>query len=403
VQLQENRNEVNFLAAYLLSAFGYEFIFFVMTIYVYEVSQSALKVGIFAALTFLPRLFASFYGIVTDRYSRAKVFGWGAAITGLLVMAMVVSPTLAWIYVVWLFISVFLTFIMTTRTALMTEIMARDNYLRGNSLVLISLNIAKICAPLLAGIASAVFSIKSLFYLTGVIYFLVTLFCTRIDMPAVTAGQSERKIIAELKEGIKYMLASINLRFLISVGVLWRLFIGLQISLFVVYVKAHLVGSDASYGVFMTIIGVGSILGSFVGPWLVKRIPYFTLVFWGMSLHYVSFIVLGLLHSFNIALLVIFVGYVAFYATLVGFHSLRDKATQGDMRGRVYGSVSAILTPPAIVSMLAGGYLANEFGVANVFIGAGALALVSFYLLFWGRSIRADTENQFPSLNTSKI
>lgn len=368
-----------------------------MTIYVYEVSQSAFKVGIFSALTFLPRLFATFYGIVTDRYSRAKVFGWGAAITGLLVMAMVVSPTLTWIYLVWMFISVFLTFIMTTRTALMTEIMAQDNYLRGNSLVLISLNVAKICAPLLAGIASAVFSAKSLFYLTGGIYFLVTLFCNRISLPTVTAGQRERKIITELKEGINYMMSSLDLKFLISVGVLWRLFIGLQISLFVVYVKAHLAGSDANYGIFMTTIGVGSIMGSFAGPWLVKRIPYHTLVFWGMSLHYVSFIVLGLLRNFNIALLVILLGYVAFYSTLVGLHSLRDKATQVDMRGRVYGSVSAILTPPAIVSMLAGGYLANEFGVENVFIGAGILALVSFYLLYLARGIRIAKNNEFSS------
>lgn len=395
MQLLKNRNVVNFFAAYLLSAFGYEFIFFVMTIYVYEVSQSAFKVGVFATLIFLPRLFAAFYGIVTDRYSRAKVFGWGAAITGLLVMAMVVSPTLAWIYLVWLFISIFLTFIITTRTALMTEIMAQDNYLRGNSLVLISLNVAKVCAPLLAGIASAVFSVKSLFYLTGLIYFLVALFCTRINMPAVTAGPRERKIIAELKEGIKYMLTSSNLKFLISIGVLWRLFIGLQISLFVIYVKAYLAGSDASYGVFMTIISVGSIMGSFVGPWLVKRIPYFTLLFWGMSLHYISFIVLGLLHNFTVALLVIFLGYAAFYATLVGIHSLRDRATQGDMRGRVYASGLTMLALPTMVSMLAGGYLANQFGVANVFIGAGALALVSFYLLYWARGC------QFSSIGRS--
>lgn len=393
--LPENRNAVNFFAAYLLSAFGYEFIFFVMTIYVYEVSQSAFKVGVFAALTFLPRLFATFYGVVTDRYSRAKVFGWAAAITGLLVMAMVVSSTLAWIYFIWLFIAVFLTFIMTTRTALMTEIMAQDNYLRGNSLVLISLNVAKICAPLLAGIASTAFSVKSLFCFTGGIYLAVTLFCSRISLPTVTDGPRERKITDELREGIKFMMASIDLKFLISVGVLWRLFIGLQISLFVVYVKTHLAGSDANYGMFMTAVGAGSIAGSFAGPWLVKRIPYFTLVFWGMTLHYVSFIVLGLLHDFSIALSVILLGYVVFYATLVGLHSLRDKATKGDMRGRVYGSVSAILTPPAIVSMLAGGYLANEFGVGNVFIGAGTLALVSFYLLYLARGTRAAKADEF--------
>ncbi|HWR31111.1 MAG TPA: hypothetical protein VN631_14890 [Negativicutes bacterium] len=79
----------------------------------------------------------------------------------------------------------------------------------------------------------------------------------------------------------------------------------------------------------------------------------------------------------------------------VGLHSLRDKATQADMRGRVYGSVSAILTPPAIVSMLAGGYLANVFGVENVFVGAGTLALTSFYLLYLARGFRVAKASEF--------
>ena len=57
---------IRFFAAFLLSAFGYEFLFFVMTLYVFEISQNAFKVGIFAALTLAPRLFASGYGIIID-------------------------------------------------------------------------------------------------------------------------------------------------------------------------------------------------------------------------------------------------------------------------------------------------------------------------------------------------
>jgi len=136
MQTINKKNRANFLVAYLLSAFGYEFIFFGMTIYIYEVSQSAFKVGVFAALTFLPRLFASFYGIIADQNSRTKVFAWATAITGCLVTSMVLRSSIAWIYLIWLLISVVLTFIANVRTALMTEIMTEDNYLRGNSLVL---------------------------------------------------------------------------------------------------------------------------------------------------------------------------------------------------------------------------------------------------------------------------
>jgi DHA3 family macrolide efflux protein-like MFS transporter len=389
------RNIVYFLLAYLLSAFGFEFIFFGMTIYVYEVSQSAFEVGIFTALTFLPRLFASFYGIVADQYSRKKVFAWVTTITGCLVTLMVFNSNIIWIYLVWLLISVLLTFVFNVRTALMTEIMSQDNYLRGNSLVLILLNSAKVCSPVLAGAATAAFGITSLFYCTGIIYFLSALFCTRIRSTAVSTLKKEQKIMTDLKEALQYMKRNPDVKFLLTVGVLWRLFLGLQVSLFVIYIKSYLSGSDTDYGLFMTVIGIGSILGSLVGPWLVKRAPYSSVIFWGLSLHYASFILLGLSHNFYSALIIVFLGYVVFYATLVGLHSLRDKATQSDMRGRVYGSVTAIMTPPAIVSMLVGGYLASQFGVEKILIGAGISALVSFYLLYLANGFSFSRTNEF--------
>lgn len=234
---------------------------------------------------------------------------------------------------------------------------------------------------MLAGAASAAWGIASLFYCTGMIYFLAALVCNRIRLSAASTVKRERKIMTNLKEALQYTRGNPDIRFLLSVGILWRLFIGLQVSLFVIYIKSYLSGSDTDYGLFMTTIGMGSILGSLAGPWVVKQVPYSSVIFWGMSLHYASFIILGLLHDFYAVLVIVFLSYIVFYATLVGLHSLRDKATRIDIRGRVYGSVTAILTPPAIVSMLVGGYLTSMFGVENVLIGAGTLALASFYLL----------------------
>ncbi len=395
MQTANKSSMANFLVAYLLSAFGYEFIFFGMTIYVYEVSQNAFNVGVFAALTFLPRLFASFYGIIADQYSRQRVFAWVTAITGCLVVLMVLHASIAWIYLVWLLISVFLTFIFNVRTALMTEIMTQDNYLRGNSLVLILLNSAKVCAPALAGAVSAAFGITSLFFFTSIIYFLAALFCTRIRLAAASTATSERNVMVDLTAALQYMRKNPDVKFLLSVGALWRLFIGLQISLFVIYIKSYLSGSDTDYGMFMTTIGIGSILGSLLGPWLVKRLHNPSVIFWGLSLHYASFILLGLLQNFHAALLVVFLSYIVFYATLVLLHSQRDKATQVDMRGRVYGSVTSIMTPPAILSMLGGGYLANLFGVEKVLIGAGVSALVTFYLLYLNKSFSSAKATEF--------
>jgi hypothetical protein len=52
-----------------------------------------------------------------------------------------------------------------------------------------------------------------------------------------------------------------------------------------------------------------------------------------------------------------------------------------------------MLTPPAVVSMIAGSFLADRFGASAVLLGAGLLAAASLYLiLFLGRKSELLTE-----------
>ncbi len=75
---QGKRNAVIFGLAFLLSAFGYEFMVFVMTVHIYDLTGSAMNVGLFTALTFLPRLFSPYYGSIADRYPRGRIFSVAA-------------------------------------------------------------------------------------------------------------------------------------------------------------------------------------------------------------------------------------------------------------------------------------------------------------------------------------
>ncbi len=382
--MKSGRNTVvTFFFAYLLSAFGYEFAFFLMTIYVYDLTQSPFNVGVFAALTFIPRLFAPIYGVIVDRCSRAGVFAAAAVATALLVAAMSLSANLALIYILWLLISLLLTVIATVRTALMTEIMTQDGFLLGNSAVLTNLNCAKMLAPLLAGSAAAAFSTATLFFATAAVYLAVAALSRLIRLPRPAASAEKQKLLPDVAAGLRYILASPQLSFLIAVAFLWAMSLRLQLPLFVVYVKSSLGGGDPEYGLLMTVVGLGSILGSLAGPWLMKRGNPLPLAMAGLTVHYASFVLLGFVQSFLLATAVVFGGYVFFYAALVGIHALRDRATAADLRGRVYGSVTAILTPAAILSMLAGGYLAGRFGADKVLAGAGLIALATLYLLYY--------------------
>jgi MFS family permease len=101
----------------------------------------------------------------------------------------------------------------------------------------------------------------------------------------------------------------------------------------------------------------------------------------GLGLHYASFAALGLVNQFLPACVLGFISFAAFYVSLVSLHTARDSGTHPSVRGRVYGTVAAVITLPAIASMLIGGYLAQRIGVNWIVLSSGLLALVSLLVI----------------------
>jgi MFS family permease len=380
---QENGNVVCFCLAYLLSAFGYEFMVFVMTVHIYDLTGNAMNVGLFTALTFLPRLFSPYYGSLSDRYPRGRIFSVAAMGIALGIFLVAGSSGIAWTYTIWFFISVLLMTIMNVRPAIMTEILPKDNYLHGNAIMLISLNAARLAAPMIGGVVALKWNIALLLHLTAVVYVAAALLgiATRLAPPTKSASRSTDTVFAHMREGARYLLADRDLRYLGTVAFLWRLCLSCQLPLFVVYVKQFLGRGSDGYGIFMTMAGLGSVLGSALGPRLAAMFDRRKLILWGLFAHYLSFACLGITRSFDASLVLVTISFAFFYATIVSTHSLRDQATPIEYRGRVYGFIVGILTPAALVSFLAGSYLAGVIGVEKVLIGAGGLALLSLAAL----------------------
>jgi Major Facilitator Superfamily. len=382
------KNQLLFYMALLLSAFGYEFIYFIMTLHIYELSNSALNVGIFTTLTFIPKLFSSLIGGISDKLGKGKCFAWSAMMIGFLMLFMSNVRDIATIYGIWFIASFFFTVIINTRGTLIAEVISADRYSNGNSIALLMLNAAKLFGPLLGGLIIMYLSITIMFYLTSFVYFSVALCSFFIRTDTAAALENKPSFLTNAKKGFQFMLENKTFGLLAMISFFWRLFLGMQLSLFVIFIKSYLNGTSEEYGFFITVIGLGSIAGSMIGPYITKRIKTFQLIAGGLGLHYASFAILGLCGNYYLSLFIIFISYMFFYMTLVAMHSVRDHITPFEIRSSAYGTVTAILTPPAIVSMLVGSFFTERFNVTVVLFPAGMLALLSLIIiLVWGRNI----------------
>ena len=108
---------------------------------------------------------------------------------------------------------------------------------------------------------------------------------------------------------------------------------------------------------------------------------------------------LGLCKNYYLSLVIVFVSYILFYTTLVTMHSVRDRITPFEIRASAYGTTTAILTPAAIVSTLAGGFFADRVGVARVLFLAGLSALLSLFIILYFslRQLTTSTLSSFAS------
>ena len=321
-------------------------------------------------------------GGIADKIGKEKSLAISALLTGILLFFMANVSDMAVFQVIWFLASICFTVIVNARGTLMAEVVSSEQYASGNAVSLTLLNSAKLLGPLIGGLIIMTLSIQLLLYLTGGVYLLVALFSLAIRVEN-RAASAKPGFLANVKKGFQFMLEHKVFGLITSIAFFWRLFLGLQLSLFVIYVKSYLNCTSEQYGFFVTLVGAGSIVGSLLGPYAAARVKPARLIAGGLSLHYASFVLLGFCRNYALSLVLVFVSYVIFYMALVTLHSVRDRIAPFEIRASAYGTTTAILTPAAIVSTLAGGFLTDQLGVSHVLLFAGLAALLSLAVILY--------------------
>jgi MFS transporter, DHA3 family, macrolide efflux protein len=372
-----------FASAHLLSAFGYEFLTFVMTVRVYELTGRAVDVGIFTALAFVPRLLSSFYGMLTDRYPRRLLFVATCVATAMTVVVLGRQTGVATLYACWFVVSILAMIVMNVRTAIMTGLMPSGQYSRGNALMLVSLNAARLLAPIAGGVAAVRWSAADVLSIAAGAYALAAIAGIATRMPShAPDSTASTGIFARWQQGLSLIWQNVDLRLLGGIVVIWRLCLGFQGAMLLVYVVRGLGCGAVEFGVMTAALAVGSIMGSLVGPALTRLVAARVILTLGIGLHFILIGTLGLIDDFAVAIIDGAAANLVLYAATVAVHSVRDTVTPAGYRGRVYGVITTITAPPALVSMLIGGWLADVIGVRALFIGGGSMALAMMMLAF---------------------
>jgi MFS family permease len=374
-----------------ISTFGSSVTQFALPLLVYQLTGSALDLGIAFAAGGLPYpLFGLAIGAWTDRVDRKRLMIATdlarAAVIGTLPAAAAFGVlSVAWIYVV-LFVSTTLSIAFeTAEFAAIPALVSKDDLVTANGRIQASFSAASIVGPLVAGALLAVVALPLLIALDAASFVVSAVSVGLIRGQLHGRRAAELHLRADILEGLRYVLRHPVLR---NISVMMALVNFVSSSMWaqvVLFAKTRYAASDAEVGLLFSAGGIGVVVLSLAAGPLRHR--------WSFGAVALGSLMLGGALTFAMAVVPWYGVAVVLWALRNGFGSLfnintgslRQAIVPEQLLGRVR-SVAAVLAWSANpLGALVGAYAIERTGdVAFVYgaIGVATFLIPLYFYLF---------------------
>lgn len=330
-------------------------------------------------------LFALISGALVDRMDRKRVMVVTDLMraVGIAVLAFGVwsgDAGLIAVYAIGFGLGVAETFFDTSAEAITPKLVTDDQLPAANG----RLQALEFVGSTLAGppVGAFLFAIAAAvpFFVDSVSFLIAAILVALIPGSFKSERSGQGNLWADIKEGLVWLWRQRVLRSLvIMAGVINLVAFGIM-SIFVLYAQDILGVDEVGYGLLISAIGVGGLVGAFVSPRIVKLVGpgntlRLVLVFSG---------VLSLAFVFTSSALVAGALMVSFGFVITGWNvvsvSLRQSLTPDELRARVAGSARLLAWGTQPLGALMGGIVGTTLGLRAPFV-IGSVAWLGMLLV----------------------
>ena len=358
-------------------------------------NASPFEVGVLTALEALPfPLFGLFAGVLVDRTKKLPVIiacDLGRA------LALLAIPICMWFGVISMAVLYIVGFLVGLLTVIgwpayqvfMTERVGREHLVEANAKIGISDSAAQLIGP---GVAGALIQWLSapIAILVDAISFALSAWMLRGIPPKETDKPKAlpRSIKAEIKEGLITIWQNRTLRAMVWAIGLWQIFRHAYIAIVVLFAARELGFSAGHVGVLFMTAGVGSLAAAALVAPLNKRFGMGPTMLAGIGATGIAWIIMGSAFGpywlasllFGGGLFLLDLGAMIFF---INYLSLRQAVTPDRLLGRVTATMICLTVSTAPLGGLAGGWIADHYGLRAAMLMAGVGALVLAPLVTW--------------------
>lgn len=380
-QVLRNRQFLALWLAQLISSFGdWLALVALFSLVTFRWNASPDQVGgMLLAFVAPVALFGPLAGVFVDRWNLKRTMIASDLLRAALAATLVFATGLVQIYVLLFLLSTVSIFFVPAQGAMIPLLMRKDELLVANALNSQTIHLTKVVGPAAAGVVVAWAGERACFLLDAASFLASAALLVNIQAARTpVAAEGLRTVFAHLREGLEFLWRYRALRFVIVAMVVAIFAIGAFDALVAVYVR-DIIGADSKiFGALISVVGVGTILGSLAVGRFAQRWPRVLAVVTGISGLGLGIGLLALAgKSWPAVGASLWIGITVAFV-LVPSQTLTQEETPGTLLGRVGSTSISLITISQLVAIAIAGTLAEWFGIRNLYYG------VSLFLMLVG-------------------
>jgi len=310
---------------------------------VLQLTNSALLIGLVAAVASLPTLlFSVFAGVIVDRFPKRKILV-GTQICAMILAFVLGLLTVFEVITIWqIMVLAFLLGVVTAidlpaRQAFTIEMVGKEDLASAISLNAAIFNGARVIGPGIAGLLIALTGVGFAFLINGVSYIAVVAALVVMRVAAVTHRTHSHPLIA-VKEGIVYSIRHPVVRILLLFTCVTSIF-GWPYTTILPYIAQHTFHLEAAgLGYLYAASGLGALCATLVVALFSKKVPAIVFILGGSVIFAIGLFLFSFTTNLSSGLVFLF---LAGFGLLLQF-SMMNTTIQTQIEDRYRGRVMSL-------------------------------------------------------------
>ncbi|HYP30025.1 MAG TPA: MFS transporter [Blastocatellia bacterium] len=327
-------------------------------------------------------------GVFVDRWNIKRTMIASDLIRAALVLLLVFTQSLGWIYVTLFLMGAVSTFFLPAQVITIRAIAPPEGLISVNALMHQAVQLVRIISPTLAGVIVGRFGATPGYLIDSVSFLISAAMISTLLIarePAVPAKDRHpiNAVTNDLLASVKFIFTHATLTLAI-LGMMAGIFaISCFASLTAVYVRDELKSSEIVFGTINSLIGIGMIVGTLAINRIAKQWPKNHLVLGGLLAMGVFILLTGAVKNIPAAAIGMFGVGLGVVFVMVSAQTMIQVHTPVEMMGRVSSSVWALLSVAQLPGLVFSGTMTEQIGITYVFYATAVmLVLMTIYGYF---------------------